>query len=740
MQDVNGLAEQASVVRHWLELYPADAPVVVVPVFNAYQDALECVESLLTSVPRDTPILVLDDASTDERVATLAHSLRDSGQGYVRKPTNSGFVGTVNLAFEWCAPRDVVVINSDVVVPPCWLERLKGAACASSTTATATPFTNNGTIVSVPHRNRPMADLLPGLTVGEADARICAASRKLRPLIPTAVGHCTYFRRQALDTIGYFDEAFAPGYGEEVDLCQRAIASGFSHVVADDLFVYHKGSRSFDSQNREAKLRLQHEHERAIDRRYPWYRQWIEQTEQDTKSPLAQAIERARTALLGFHIAIDATRVDGSTAGTQVLTLELVHALATSPARFGTLTLIIADGVPNKALLGVQQLVDEIIPASRLQDANEPRFDLVHRPGQVFSPAVLNLLQEVAGRFVISQLDCISFSTPGYSPSPETWRQLQELTRAAFASADGVAFLSNSGLQEACELGLSVPMERTCVTFTGVDHQLHAAEPVAPTNSRGFAGRPFILMLGTNFKHKNRAYALRILRLLISEHGWTGDLVLAGPNVGAGGSEAEEKRVLSESTELRGRVHYLGPVTEAGKAWLLQNASLVLYPSIREGFGMVPFEAASVGTPTLSSRLSSLAEILGDEVAYLSLRSARADADIVWRLCVDRVAADRQIRAIRTRAENFTWQHTAERTWHFYRQVLDMPPRSSHSGSPAARQPQQRERFQSASLTAPSAWLRRSKRATQALRKGGIGALWQEVRQFTQWISMRAGQ
>ena len=154
---------------------------------------------------------------------------------------------------------------------------------------------------------------------------------------------------------------------------------------------------------------------------------------------------------------------------------------------------------------------------------------------------------------------------------------------------------------------------------------------------------------------------------------------------------------------------------------------------------MIPFEAAAAGTPALSSRLSSLGEILGDQVVYLSLLSPAADAEIVWRLCSDRQAADRQVQALRARAETFTWDKTAERIWNFYRQILDMPPRVSYTGSPGALLLRQRERFESASLTAPAAWLRRLKRAITALRRGGIPALGQEVRQFTQWISMRAG-
>ena len=85
------------------------------------------------------------------------------------------------------------------------------------------------------------------MTPDEAARRVAAGSLFLRPSLPTGVGHCCYIRRHALDLVGGFDPAFEPGYGEEVDFCQRAIAAGFRHVLADDVFTFHRGRASFGS-------------------------------------------------------------------------------------------------------------------------------------------------------------------------------------------------------------------------------------------------------------------------------------------------------------------------------------------------------------------------------------------------------------------------------------------------------------------------------------------------------------
>lgn len=732
-------------IRTWLASFPHNAPVVVVPVFNAYDDVIECIDSLLAMTKPGTPILVLDDASTDERIPTsLAPQAREQGFAYARLPANGGFVRAVNTAFAWCAPRDVVIVNSDVIVPAEWLERLREAAYFRSNVATATPFTNYGTLVSVPYRNRPVPDLVGGLALDEVDRRIRAASEKVRPIIPTAVGHCTYFRRSALDTVGFFDEAFSPGYGEEVDFSQRAASAGFCHVVADDLFVFHKGSRSF-GQESEARRRLQESHDRMIFERYPWLRDWVMAAAKGTAGPLALAVERASAAVLGYRVAIDATCLNGVTTGTQVVTLELIRALATSPDRRGHLSIIVGDGAAQDTLLGVDRLVDEVVRVAQLRHRSQPPYDLIHRPFQVVSANDVRMLRSVARRFIVSHLDCIAYANPSYALSLAEWNSYRRQAEFVFAAADGVTFISNAAAQDAAQHGLRMPPERMCVTYLGVDHHLHTAtEAKPPAGGEALAGHPYLLVIGTNFKHKNRVYAIRLLKVLAERYGWPGQLVLAGPSVAWGDSNAEEAQERSRSPGLANRIVSIGLVSEAEKTWLLEHAALVLYPSIQEGFGIVPFEAAAVGTPALTTRLSSLSEVLGQDVLYLDTLDPRVGAETVWALVADTERARRQVEAVRARAAAFTWNDVALRTWEFYARILKLPPRLQIAEEYLQEFSEWGNRAKGAarwarlsSLTAAEhplrAWLRRMRVGFHVLQTGGLRALRKEIRQYIQW-------
>ena len=96
--------------------------VVVVPVYGARELFEECLRSVVANTTPGTRIIVADDASPDPEIGAVARGF--DGVEYVRREQNLGFVRNMNLAFRATAPADVVIVNSDTVLPPAWLERL----------------------------------------------------------------------------------------------------------------------------------------------------------------------------------------------------------------------------------------------------------------------------------------------------------------------------------------------------------------------------------------------------------------------------------------------------------------------------------------------------------------------------------------------------------------------------------------------------------------------------------------
>ncbi|MGD2128310.1 MAG: glycosyltransferase [Lysobacterales bacterium] len=234
---------------------------IVIPVFNQAALLERCLRSLRPTLGDDDCVWLIDDASTEPEVDSVMEAFRGDWPKTrrLRNRRNLGFVGTVNRAFRQTR-GDLVVLNSDTEVMPGWLEALQACFRRDPRCGIACPLSDHATLLSV----------LP--PTGEAvcpDVAAAAAATTLGDLpLPTAVGFCMLLRREMLDCLGGFSEAFAPGYGEENDLSMRALKAGWNVRVADRAVVFHRSGGSFGSK-RSAELRACHQD--RLDRIWPEY-------------------------------------------------------------------------------------------------------------------------------------------------------------------------------------------------------------------------------------------------------------------------------------------------------------------------------------------------------------------------------------------------------------------------------------------------------------------------------------
>jgi len=183
----------------------AGLPSLIIPVHNAPDVLDRCLESVCATVPDGAEVIVIDDASTDGEVASVLHRWQQrvgpSWQFHFQKQ-NLGFVATVNRGMKM-TQRDIVLLNSDTEVTPGWLEGLQRCLASDPLIATATPWTNNGEIASIPG----FCEANPPPRHPESVARVIAGTgTACYPELPTAVGFCMAVSRKALNTLGLFDE------------------------------------------------------------------------------------------------------------------------------------------------------------------------------------------------------------------------------------------------------------------------------------------------------------------------------------------------------------------------------------------------------------------------------------------------------------------------------------------------------------------------------------------------------
>ncbi len=265
-------------------------PAIVVPVFNAAEETARCLRALLRHTPAACRIVVIDDASTDPEIPRMLAGFRGLGAIELhRNDENLGYTRTVNRGIDLAGPGDVVFLNSDTEVTPGWLRNLRLAAYSGDKVGTATPFSDNAGAFSAPEAGARNEIPAP-LDFDSYGRAVSQVSRRSYPAVPTGSGFCLYVRGDCLEEIGKLDDsAFPRGYGEENDLCMRAVRLGWSHVIDDATLVHHVRSASFG----EARTALQARARKLLDRRYPEYSTLLRKFDDPS---LAQARQRVRLA------------------------------------------------------------------------------------------------------------------------------------------------------------------------------------------------------------------------------------------------------------------------------------------------------------------------------------------------------------------------------------------------------------------------------------------------------------
>ncbi len=354
--------------------------------------------------------------------------------------------------------------------------------------------------------------------------------------------------------------------------------------------------------------------------------------------------------------------------GTQLNVLWLVRSLAER----GDLdvSVLLPDAVHPSLASEIPKLPRSV--ERRTDGRSGPRPDVFHHPYQLLFERELGDALGIADRLVITQQDLIATRTPGYFPSNELWERNAALTHLSLLTADHVAFFSEHARRDALdEVGL--PLERTSVIPLGTEHLDEFRDrPDLDERPAGVAdGTRYLLVLGNAYAHKNRLFALRLFERLVRDHGWDGTLVLAGGHPPFGASVDDERAYLARHPELR--VVDLGEVGEGEKRWLLRNAEVLLYPSLYEGFGLVPFEAAALGTPAVYAHRSSMQEFLPLDGALLDGWDVTTIAAQVADLLRDEDRAQGLVHALRQTAVPLTWTRTADAYAALYRSVLSAP-------------------------------------------------------------------
>ena len=241
---------------------------IIVPIFNAYEDTKKCIESIIEYTSIKFNLILIDDNSTDKRISELLSKYKNFNNiQIIENKENKGFTKNVNMGLLKSGNNDVVLLNSDTIVTPYWLQKILFTAYSEQEIGTVTPI-SNASDISIPIMGKNN-DIPSFLTLNQMSTFVENVSLNSNIIAPTGNGFCMFIKRDTINDVGLFDDdTFDRGYGEETDFTSRARKNGWKNVRDDSVLVYHKRSASFSLDN---VKELKKEHKEKLLDKHPMF-------------------------------------------------------------------------------------------------------------------------------------------------------------------------------------------------------------------------------------------------------------------------------------------------------------------------------------------------------------------------------------------------------------------------------------------------------------------------------------
>jgi glycosyltransferase involved in cell wall biosynthesis len=216
---------------------------------------------------------------------------------------------------------------------------------------------------------------------------------------------------------------------------------------------------------------------------------------------------------------------------------------------------------------------------------------------------------------------------------------------------------------------LRMDRERIKIIPMGCDARFRPiGDPAPAPRLRRRYGLPerYMLFVGTLEPRKNIKTLLQAFALLLDEKPQDDPKLVVAGGRGWGHTDLQET---TQALGLRHHVHFTGFVDDDDLPDLYRGASVFVYPSLYEGFGLPVLEAMACGVPVISSNRSSLPEVAGDAALLVDPSQPEALA-----AAMASMMNDGELRqALRSkgllRAQEFTWDAVAQKTLAVYRAV-----------------------------------------------------------------------
>jgi glycosyltransferase involved in cell wall biosynthesis len=290
-------------------------------------------------------------------------------------------------------------------------------------------------------------------------------------------------------------------------------------------------------------------------------------------------------------------------------------------------------------------------------------IDLFHAPHYVLPPLI-------HCRSVVTIHDCIHLMFPQYLPNRFAYAYAKAQLWTAAHRSDRILTVSETSKLDILRR-FHVPADKVTVVYNAIDERLAGPpdeEEFERVRVRYQLKDPFALYVGNIKPHKN------LERLIDAFHELRQEAIFESLKLVIIGDEITRYQSLRRAVhryKLHKHVRFFGFVPLGTLAVLYQLASIFVFPSLYEGFGLPPLESMYFGTPVVTSNVSSLPEVVGDAAILVDPYSTTSIAEGMRRGLMDKELRSWLRERGQARAREFSWEQSVARIREVYGEVME---------------------------------------------------------------------
>jgi glycosyltransferase involved in cell wall biosynthesis len=313
-------------------------------------------------------------------------------------------------------------------------------------------------------------------------------------------------------------------------------------------------------------------------------------------------------------------------------------------------------------------VVETARPYSILEQINIPialrreHVDLFHAPHYVLPPLI-------HCKSVVTIHDVIHLMFPQYLPGRLAYAYARGQLWTAAHRSDRILTVSETSKLDILRR-FRINADKITVVYNAIDERLltpPAEDDFERVRARYQLKNPFALYVGNIKPHKNLARLIDAFHLVRQRPGFESlQLVIIGDEI----SKYQSLRRAVHQYKLHKFVRFFGFVSPDTLGVLYRLASVFVFPSLYEGFGLPPLEAMYCGTPVVTSNVSSLPEVVSDAAVLVDPYDSQSIADGILRTLEDEYLRTTLRERGTARAREFSWERSVQRIHEVYQEVL----------------------------------------------------------------------